>query len=222
MSLFDEEQRNQLSWMVAEKRNQWEADRQRRRAIENEIVEQRGIGRESLDQWEELDFLADMNLKREKWRDGQSPRSYRSRLPFVHARSYLLAMDRLDRLVGVLSNMPDVPERVVEAPKTLRELMPHLREVRNSVAHYEDRSRGLNHREQPLDPKPIDNVLANAPDGGVLAMECLNGNLFGSIMSDGHYGEVELSKGALGEVCRVIQQILNSFKWKGPKRHAPN
>jgi len=154
--------------------------------------------------------------RREMWRAGHLPKSYRHRLPFIHARSYLFTMDRLERHVGVLASMSRMPQAVVDAPQALRNLMPQLRGVRNSVAHVEDRIRGLGRDGRPLDLKPMENRLVSAP-GGVLAIE----NLFGSTMADGSYGEVEVSAAALQQVAALVQQIIDAFEWTGPVRHEP-
>lgn len=160
--------------------------------------------------------------RRAAWRTGQLPDSYRHHLPFVYARSYLFAMDRLDRLVNALADMARMPQTVVEAPRELRRLMPDLRGVRNSAAHVEDRIRGLDRRGRALDLKPIENRFISAPNGGVLAIENLCGNQFGSTMDDGSYGEVEVSADALQKVGALVQQVIDAFEWTGPPRFEPS
>jgi hypothetical protein len=199
----------------------WEADADRRREIDVGLARQRGLDCRSPESRKELRSEAELALRREKWRAGQLPSSYQHRLPFVHARSYLFAMDRLERLLAVLAGMPNAPDGVaVDAPKAIRTVMPQLRGVRNSSAHVEDRSRGFGPGGAPLDLKPVDNLLIHAP-GGVIAIESLCNNRFGSTMADGYYGELEISAEALAGVCVVLQQVIDAFNWKGPPRHSP-
>jgi hypothetical protein len=69
---------------------------------------------------------------------------------------------------------------------------PHLKGVRDSVQHMEASGRGLDKNEKPLKLKPIDNSMIHAPQGGVLALNSLNNNVFGTTMNDGSCGEVEV------------------------------
>lgn len=218
LSLFERERQRSAR---AHNRAQWEADAKRRQEIETEIAAQRGIDRYSSDHWEELYLLADIAFKREKWQRGELPDSYEHRLPFLYAKSYLFAMDRLDRTAGVLGKQLEVPKSVADASDLLLELMPNLRGVRNSVAHNEDRSRGLKREGRPLELKPVENKLVSAPRGGVLILESLNDNRFGSTMADGHYGEVEVSRRVLDAACNIVQSIFNAYHWKGVAQHVP-
>jgi len=168
----------------------------------------------------ELLLEAQRTRKRKERHAGRLPQSYQHRLPFIHARSYLFTMDRLERLVGVLASMPRAPQQAKHGHESLRGLMPHLRGVRNSSAHLEDRSRGLDRMGRPLDLKPIDNHLIRAP-GGVLALENLCNNRFGSTMDDGSYGEVDVSEASLRQVTEVVQEIIDAFPWTGMRRVEP-
>jgi hypothetical protein len=187
-----------------------------------EIVEQRGLDPDhsSAALVGELLLETERVFRREQWRAGKLPESYRHRLPFIHARSYLFTMDRLKRLIGVLADMPRVPQQVADAPQALHRLLPDLRGIRNSVAHFEDRSRGLRRNGQPLDLKPVENRFISAPRGAII-VENLCDNLFGSTMADGSYGEVEVSEAALQQVVALVQQIIDAFEWTGPARLEP-
>ena len=145
-------------------------------------------------------------------------------MPFIYARAFLYALDAFDKFLGVLAKEANVPEEVAKFHAQIAEEFPHLRGVRNTAQHLEDRARGLGAGKspQPLDLKPITNSLINAPDGGVLALNCLNGSRYGSTMSDGHYGEIDVSPESMERLQKILEGVLQSFKWRGPKRHAPN
>lgn len=123
--------------------------------------------------------------------------------------------------MGALAQEDGVPAEVTGSLDALRAALPNLRGVRNSVSHFEDRSRGLGRDKQPLNLKPVVNRMVNAPGGGVLMLENLLNNRFGSTMEDGHYGEVEVSIETLKISAECVQRVLNAFAWKGPRRHAP-
>jgi hypothetical protein len=50
----------------------------------------------------------------------------------------------------------------------------------------------------------------------------LNGTIYGNTMSDGHYGEVDVSPDSMTKVQSVFQEVIDSFRWKGPKFHYPS
>ncbi len=58
-------------------------------------------------------------------------------------------------------------------------------------------------------------------EGGALVLNSLNGTKYGNTMADGHYGEVDVSPVSMESLSTMFQEVLNSFKWKGPKSHLP-
>lgn len=202
-------------------REEWERDGKRRQEIEEAIRARLGVDRFNMDRFDEIRDLAEVEHKREQWAAGRLPDAYVHRLPFLHARSFLLALDRLDRALAVLAKEHGVPEAVGAVLTAFRDAVPNLRGVRNSVAHHEDRSRGLGRSGKALDLKPVSNRMVSAPGGGVLILESLNGSCFGSTMEDGHYGEVEVSAETLKAAAACVQSVINAFRWKGPRRRSP-
>jgi len=175
-------------------RDKLEQDRQRRYEIQHSIEQERDgiVPHEGLD---ELHFETEVRFKREKWMSGVAPREFTHNLPFIYARAFLYAIDAFDKFLGVLIKEENVPEQVSTLHKQIAVTFPHLRGVRNTAQHLEDRARGLGagRNPQPLDLKPIENRLVNSPRGGVLVLNSLNGSKYGSTMADGHYGEVDVS-----------------------------
>ena len=53
-------------------------------------------------------------------------------------------------------------------------------------------------------------------------LNCLNGSSYGSTMSDGHYGEVDVSPESMIKLQEILQAVLQAFKWKGPRQHMPS
>ena len=203
-------------------RENWERDSQRRSEIQRAIEQERG-GFQSRDDWDEMHFEADVRFKREKWSKGVVPREFEQNLPFIYARAFLYALDAFDKFLGVLAKEENVPGEIAKLHVQIAEIFPDLRGVRNTAQHLEDRARclGAGRNPQPLDLKPIENSLIKAPGGGVLALNCLNGSRYGSTMSDGHYGEVDVSSESMQHLQQILDGVLQSFKWRGPRQHAP-
>jgi hypothetical protein len=199
----------------------WDQDRQRRSDIRSQIeLEMQG------DFWElqkTIDFETEARFLRERWNRGEVPERFNHALPFIYARAFLYALDGFDRFLSLLSKdeVNGVPPVLLELHDEFNRCFPDLREVRNSAHHSESRSRGLDKNRKPLKLKPIDNELIKAP-GGVLVMNSLNGSKYGATMTDGHYGEVDVSAKSMRDLQRILQSVLESFTWTGTKQLLPS
>lgn len=197
-------------------------DLERRSEITNGLEKQYG-GFELPDEWQAIRFESDVRFKREKWSEGRIPREFEHNLPFLYARAFLYALDAFDKFLGVLVRETNIPSQVAEYHAKLAEIFPDLRAVRNTTQHLEDRSRGLGagRNPKPLEFKPINNGHIKA-SSGALVLNCLNGSKYGSTMADGHYGEIDVSPDSMQQLQQILQAVLNSFEWRGPKQHAPS
>lgn len=203
-------------------REMGERDSQRRSEIRRAVEQECGNSM-SHENWEEVYFKSEVRFKREKWANGGIPREFEHNLPFLYARAFLYALDAFDKFLGVLAKEPKVSPEVANLHARMAEDFPDLRGVRNTAQHLEDRARGLGagRNPQPLELKPITNNFINAPGGGVLVLNSLNGSKYGSTMSDGHYGEIDVSPESMQRLQAVLQELLLLFRWRGPKQHAP-
>lgn len=216
LGLFEREQ----SCSRMSLKEEWEADVPLRQKIIEKY--QKEYGEEGLYQnISGLLELTDLELRQERWKAGQLPRSYQHHLIFMYAKAFLYSLDMLSKLIRVLSEKEGIPKEINEISQSFTSRFPSLKGVRDSEQHIEDRVRGLGRKQKQLKLKPVNNSLIKA-DGGVLALGNLNGNKFGSTMADGHYGEVEVSIDSLNFVRDSIQKILDSFNWRGSKRFYPS
>ena len=115
-----------------------------------------------------VEHLIDLNLplfeKRYRWKQGGLPRSFTRNLPHFYAKSFVFALDNFQKSLKVISLIPNLPNRL-EVKRILKEFddhFIHLRGVRNSAHHMEDRIRGLGPYnkakkiKEKIQPKPID------------------------------------------------------------------
>ncbi|MPW18985.1 hypothetical protein GCT13_19300 [Paraburkholderia sp. CNPSo 3157] len=91
--------------------------------------------------WDEIAFESEVRFKREKWSNGAVPREFEHGLPFIYARAFLYALDAFDKILGVLAKEDNVPEQVASLHVKMAAEFPHLRGVRNTAQHLEDRAR---------------------------------------------------------------------------------
>jgi hypothetical protein len=135
----------------------------------------------------------------------------------LHARSYLLAMDRVEKSFGQLVALAP---GLTEAKRTFDAAFPHLRGVRNSVSHYEDRARFLGPGGKRIFAKPIAHRGITAP-AGVMITELVGEDYYGVTIADGTIGEVEVSQASLRAATLAVQQAIDAFDWEGAPTHWP-
>lgn len=206
---------------VSETKEQWEKDSQSHSEIRKKIEEKYG-GSFNNSNLEVVSFETEVEFKQVKWKQGRLPREFEHNRVFIFAKAFLYALDSFEKFLDVLSVEEDVPESLQQLHQKFKDIFPDLRGVRNTSHHIEDRIRGLGVGGKELDLKPIENSFIYAPGGGVLAINNLNGTKYGSTMSNGHYGEVDISPDSMEKLQEIIQEVLMSFKWKGPLRHKPD
>lgn len=156
-----------------------------------------------------------------RWERGEWPDEFERRKVFLHAHSFVFALDCFRRTLQILADTPGTPHAVATVAASLRDALPHLKGVRDSAAHLEDRGRGLGKRGQPLDFKPVHNSLFKMP-AGVLGLSNLNGSKLGYTTETGEYGEIDVSVATLSVMCDAFQEIINTFPWRGSARTIPH
>jgi hypothetical protein len=166
--------------------------------------------------WEdELREQAARDVLRAKWAAGQLPNAYEQGLPFLHARSFILALAQLQRALLVLAKLDtgDAKRQIAAARDEFAVGLSTIRPVRDSIEHAEDRMRSLDRKRQRLDFQPISNAVIEAP-GGALVGEALYGRLYGCTVEDGSYAEVEVSDATIEVARAAVQQVLDVLPWR--------
>lgn len=200
------------------------ADFDARRAIEDELRAQlppdlprdRWWGAEN-----DIRDRAEVLLKRRAWEAGQIPASYLHRVPFIHARTFVYALDGIVKALKKMTELPSTPAGVAAALAALGAALPNVVDVRDSAHHVEDRARGKGRRERDLPRQAIDSHGIRAPGGGVVVLDQLYGNSLAYSVASGHLRDVEVSGATLAHAQRAVQATLDAFSWHGPPRTVP-
>jgi hypothetical protein len=156
------------------------------------------------------------------WQEGDLPESYEGRLPFLHPRGFLFALDTLANLLRVMAKEAWAPAPLRTIKDDWMIAFPELKHVRDTAHHVEDRVRGLDRDGKPLQLGPLVNEMINAPNGGVLLIDSLMNNRYGCTLADGTYGEVEISGISLAAAIAIVQRAIEAFQWRGPERFVPH
>ncbi|CZW54384.1 hypothetical protein [Enterobacter kobei] len=219
LNLFNAE-RNNTAMFDENSFHQHRDDFQNRQILEAQVRQELGLG--PYEGYEQVRVEVDTRLKRDKWSKGITPLSHQQRIIFLHAKSFLNALDTIDKFVKVISEETGAPDNIKKLHAKIAEDFPHLRAVRNSAQHLEDRARGLGAGKvpKPLKLQPLDNGFVIAPQGALM-LSNLFGTKFGYTMADGHYGEVDVSEESMRNITTTIQEVFDSFTWQGFQQHLP-
>jgi hypothetical protein len=198
----------------------WESRMELRRQLHRELAE--SDGGEALNRnVHGYDLTIEREVRRRTAASGKVPDAFAVRIVFMHAHSFLYAVDSFGKVLSVLSKEPGVPTRLAEIAAQHQYLFDVVREVRNSALHIEDRGRGLNRKRKPLDLQPIVNNMIHAPRGNLLVSGNLNGTRLGYTVDDGTFLEIDVSPATLTALVEISQEVVDSFEWKGPPQLRP-
>lgn len=164
---------------------------------------------------------AEVEARRARWASGRLPDSYTRRMPFIHAKSCLYALDTMGKALRQLAELPSSPAEVMQSSADFGAAFPTLIHVRDSAHHAEDRVQGKRYKAT-INLQPVWNSVVHAPAGGALIVDMLNGNSYGSTLGDGTYGEVEISPSTVASARDIVQRVLDAYVWRGPKEHSPS
>lgn len=200
----------------------WERDRalEQRRREELEAQEPEVAGEWHGDRTTRLYEQARRDVIRAKWEAGELPRSYAHRLPFLHARTFLTALAQLGRAISEMAKLDtsDAKTTVCEAHDRFESALPHLKPVRDSIEHAEDRMRGLDRDKKAMTLAPISNQIIEAPGGGVLVSDSLNDRRYGCTVNDGSYSEIDVADDTLEVARDAVQTIFDALPWRSGHR----
>ena len=182
----------------------------------------------ALDEYEDyinVMLEVDVRLKREEWQNGRYSNTLRIAEVFIYSKSFLYALDTIAKLLDVIHEVKKDHKKIKELKERISTNFPTLKKIRDSAHHVEDRVRGLGRKNKVvhkrLELQPIDNDFIKA-SGGALAINNLNGTKFGTVMADGHYGEIDVTIETLLIIQRIVQETLDAFEWIGNKVHLPS
>jgi hypothetical protein len=226
LGLFEAEQAAAVA-RHAQHREGWEQKRAAEAALVAQFESQLAPDLPPEERWrldEQTRERARIEAERARWRGGQLPDAYAHRLPFLHAKSCLYALDTIAKAIRTLGTMPGLPAGVAQAQADFEARFPTLVAIRDTAHHPEDRIRGVRggrSRETPIVAQPILSNAMHAPGGGVIVLDFLDDNRYGGTLADGTYGQVEISAGTVTGAQQLIQQVLDAFSWRGPRQHKP-
>lgn len=222
LNLFETEQARLLDELHA--RGQKETDKEEepfRHTLEQNILEE--VGEEKFFRmYPVILHFIELEMRRQSRESGQMPHEYQRRLLWIYAHAYVYALDSFHKVLENLTKERDRPNTIEKELTKFRAAFPHLKGIRDSAHHLEDRGLGRDRRGNPLKLEPIDNGIVRAPGGGVLLLSVLEGNRLWYTLEDGSHGELAISHDNIAIAAEVFQSVINAFRWKGRPRLIPS
>jgi hypothetical protein len=214
LDMFEQEQKASLASILdVPTREAREAESRRAREIENRLLPNPDDAT-----WEERNSAIEQaraELSREKWKTNP-PSSYVHRRSFILASSFVFALDSFEKALRVLvKKVQGIPKHVEMVHADLKKDLPDVTGVRDSKAHAEDRHRGLDKQGKRV------GVDFGAGPSRILILDTLTDNSFSTMMADGRMGTVTITEATVERVQGALQQVIDSFSWKGPGHRLP-
>lgn len=199
---------------------QYRQELEERKIIHEQVCQE--FGDQTHANYDKIRFEVDRRFKIEKWKNGELPKSHQNRIKFMYARSFLYALDTIEKFLKVLSEEEGRPQLIADLHLQLKSDFPDLTGVRNTSHHLEDRARGLDAQKvpQPIKLKPV-NADFIVGSQGDLILDNLHGTKYGCTMANGRYGVVDVSLDSLLKVQSIIQNVFDAFEWVGFRHHLP-
>jgi hypothetical protein len=126
--------------------------------------------------------------------------AYERCLNGLYAKAFVFALDGIQKLLHRLSESLNPPQEVNRLYKEYKKHFGHLKHIRDSAIHIEDRGRGKTRTQKPLDTY-------------IIVLGCFIEKRYAFTGEDGKQYEIEISETTLKTAKRIIQKIINSYSW---------
>jgi len=192
---------------------EWERDSELRRQIDEDIRNE--AGELYYQEFDKYRHQSEIRLRRKKAELGILPRSYTHKIPFIHAHTFVYAVDSFGKFLEELVVYENIPSGVQVSLNEFNRLLPSVRKVRNSALHIEDRSRGYGSWKEKKQGKKMQT-------NGFLGLSNLEDNFLCYTIDDGSYQKIEISVSVLNILVDIANYLFSSFDWDGSPRLAPH
>ncbi len=135
----------------------------------------------------------------EKWTNNDET-PYERCLNGIYAKAFVFALDGIEKLFNHLVTSYSSPEKVKHLHEEYRRLFGHLKHIRDSAIHIEDRGRGKTRKQKPLDTH-------------IVLLGCFIEKRYTFTGEDGRQYEVEISESTLNKAKAILQEAINSYSW---------
>ena len=151
------------------------------------------------------------------WHRAVSQRnSHVNQIARMHARSFVSSAEMTLKVLtqlGTVAKDYELAGVVEKAEAQIEAEIPHLRPIRDSIQHADERVQGLA-RSKPIVPEQLDTVHYKGPQ---IHVGILDGDIFRYTAKDGVQAEVTISDATLRSLTRWMQWVLDNAPWYRPQ-----
>lgn len=193
------------------------ADRERDAAIRAEIDGQlrAEVGDLYYCDFNRYRLESDRRVRAKKAELGIAPRLYIHKMPFIHAHSFVYAVDSFGKFLDEICEYEIVPKELANYRDEFNNRLSAVRKIRNSALHIEDRLRRYASWKDKKQGKRM-------KVDGFLGLSNLENNDLCYTIDDGSYQRVSISIKTLLVLVEVANRVLAAFPWRGPRRLEPD
>lgn len=192
---------------------EWERDAAIRREVDDLLRQE--VGELYYCDFDRVRLESERRVLKRKAELGIVPRTYSHKIPFIHAHTFVYAVDSFGKFLDELCEYEALPSVLKEIRDDFNARLPIVRKIRNSALHIEDRSR----RYASIGDKKKGKKMQV---DGFLGLSNLEGNQLCYTIDDGSYQKVAVSPETLGVLVEVANNILGVLPWKGPGHVSPS
>jgi hypothetical protein len=193
-------------------RAEWDADAKLRQEVDDSLRQE--VGHLYYQDYERFRIEGERRALMRRAERGIPPRSYAHKVPFMHAHSFVYAVDSFGRFLDELCDYNVIPEAVRTIRDGFNDRLPMVRKIRNSAVHAEDRSRGFGSADDKRKGKKMQVT-------GFLGLSNLEGNNLCYTIDDGSYQRVAITADTLSVLVETLNKALLALPWKGPASISP-
>jgi hypothetical protein len=194
-------------------RQEQERDAEIRQEIDNQLRIE--AGEQCHQDFDSYWLEAERRLLKRKAELGIVPRAYSYKIPFIHAHSFVYAVDSFGKFLDELCDYDIIPEAVKSICDEFNARMPMVRKIRNSALHLEDRSRRYASAQDKKKGQRMEVY-------GFLGLSNLEGDHLCYTIDDGSYQKIAISHETLSVMVETLNKVLSAMPWKGPPHVAPS
>jgi hypothetical protein len=134
-----------------------------------------------------------------KRRKDESP--YERCLNGMYAKAFVFSLNSIGELLRHLSADTHCPKSVQQSYHEYKKHFGHLKHIRDSAIHIEDRGRGRTRKQKPLKTH-------------IIVLGCFIEKRFTFTGEDGKQYEIEISDNTLEIARDIIQNIIEAYTWE--------
>ncbi len=194
-------------------RSEWERDAQIRTEIDDQLRKE--VGELYYRDFDKFRLESERRALKRKAELGLAPRSYSHKIPFIHAHSFVYAIDSFGKFLDELCDYDVIPDSAREIRDEFNNRLPMVTKIRNSALHLEDRSRRY---ASANDKKKGKRMKVD----GFLGLSNLEGDQLCYTIDDGSYQRISVNAETLSVLVETINKLLSALPWRGPPHVVPS